>query len=130
MYAMGHRICANIKQSEFVMLESPSKNNLSFCSSCVVNLPKTLDFFTNQSQLDEKFKTKFQSMEDKLSQKITDVEAKLQDYRNTVLGTRNTMERGSHNQLREHSYLTIQLLILLYQNIYVIRKGQIVRKHD
>ena len=54
-----HRICANIKQSEFVMLESPSKNIHFFCSSCVTNLPKALDLFTSQSQLDEKFEAKF-----------------------------------------------------------------------
>ena len=59
-----HRTCANnIKQSEFVMLESPSKNIFFFCSFCVINLPKALSLFNNQSQLDGKLEAKFQSME-------------------------------------------------------------------
>ena len=99
-----HRACANIKQSEFVMLESPSKNIRFFCSSCVINLPKALGLFTSQSQLDEKFEAKFQVMEDKLSQKITDIEVKLRDYQNTVLGASNTTEKGLHYRLQEHSH--------------------------
>ena len=38
-------------------------------------------------------------MEDKLSQKITDIEVKLQDYHNTVLGASRL-----HNQLQGHSH--------------------------
>ena len=50
----GHRTCANIKQGEFVILESPSKNIFFFCSFCVINLPKALSLFNNQLQLDGK----------------------------------------------------------------------------
>ena len=46
-------------------------------------------------------------MENNLSQKITDIEAKLQDYHNTVLGACDTMERGLHSQLQEHSHSPI-----------------------
>ena len=102
-----HRACANIKQSEFVMLESPSKNILFFCSFCAINVPKTLTLFTNQSEFNGKFEAKFQSMENNLSQKITDIEAKLRDYHNTVLGACDTTERGLHSQLQEHSHSPI-----------------------
>ena len=46
-------------------------------------------------------------MENNLSQKITDIEAKLRDYHNTVLGACDTMERGLHSQLQEHSHSPI-----------------------
>ena len=58
------RTCANIKQSESVMLDSPSKNIFFFCSSCVVYLPNALSLFTNQYQPDEKFEIRLQSVED------------------------------------------------------------------
>lgn len=102
-----HRTCANIKQSEFVMLESSSENILFFCSPCVIKLPQALSFFKNHSQLDEKFEARFQSMEDKLSQKITNIEAKLQDYHKAVQGVHDTMEERSHSQMQEHSHSPI-----------------------
>ena len=46
-------------------------------------------------------------MENNLSQKITDIEAKLWDYHNTVLGACDTMERGLYSQLQEHSHSPI-----------------------
>ena len=46
-------------------------------------------------------------MENNLSQKITDIEAKLRDYHNTVLGACDTTERGLHSQLQEHSHSPI-----------------------
>ena len=58
-----HRTCANIEHSEFVMLESPSKNIVSFCCFCFISLPKALSLFNNQSQLDGKLEGKFQLME-------------------------------------------------------------------
>ena len=45
------------------MLESPSKNIFFFRSFCVINLPKALSLFNNQSQLYGKLEAKFQSME-------------------------------------------------------------------
>ena len=46
-------------------------------------------------------------MKNNLSQKITDIEAKLWDYHNTVLGACDTTERGLHSQLQEHSHSPI-----------------------
>ena len=45
-----HRSCAKTN----LLLESPSKNILFFCSSCVINLPQALGLFTGQFQLDGK----------------------------------------------------------------------------
>ena len=92
------RTCANIKQSESVMLDYPSKNIFFFCSSCVVYLPNALSLFTNQYQPDEKFEIRLQSVEDKLSEKINNIEIKLQDYHKTVLGAYDSSEESPHNQ--------------------------------
>ena len=46
-------------------------------------------------------------MENNLSQKITDIEAKLWDYHNTVLGACDTTEKELHSQLQEHSHSPI-----------------------
>ena len=93
-----HRTCANINQSESVMLDSPPKNIFFFCSSCVVNLPIALGLFTNQSQLDEKLEIRFQSMEDILSEKINNIENRLQDYHKTVLGAYDSSKEDPRNQ--------------------------------
>ena len=102
-----HRIFVNIKQSEFVMLESSFKNILFFCSLCIINLPKVLSFFENKSQLDERLQAKFQSVEDNLSQKIIDIETKLHDFSKYVLGAYSTTEEGLHNQ--SQGYLVIDI---------------------
>ena len=106
-----HRICVNIKQSEFVMLESSSKTSF-FCSLCIINLPKALSFFENKSQLDERLQAKFQSVEDNLSQKITNIETKLHNFSKYVLGAYSTTEEGLHNQSQgfSHSPITDDLV--------------------
>ena len=56
-------------------------------------------------------------MENNLSQKITDIEAKLRDYHNTVLGACDTTERdytANYKSTLIVLYLMILLLILLY----------------
>ena len=49
-------------------------------------------------------------MENNLSQKITDIETKLRDYHNTILGACDTTERGLHIQLQEHSHSPISVV--------------------
>ena len=63
-----HRACANIKESELVVLSSTSKNILFFCSSCLLVLPDALSSFKSHSQLVNALQTGFQSVENKLSQ--------------------------------------------------------------
>ena len=65
-----HRACANIKESEFVVLSSTSKNILFFCSSCLFVLPDAVSSFKSHSQLINALQTGFQSVENKLSQEI------------------------------------------------------------
>ena len=62
-----HRACANIKESELVVLSSTSKNILFFCSSCLLVLP---DALSSHSQLVNALQTGFQSVENKLSQEM------------------------------------------------------------
>ena len=60
----------------------------------------------NQFQLEEKLEANFQSLEDKLSQKIrnyNNIEAKLQDYHKTVLGTCDPAEENLHTRGLSHS---------------------------
>ena len=120
-----HRTCANIKQSESVMLNSPSENIFFLCSSCIMNLPLALSSFTNQSELKEEIEAKLQSVEDKLSDKIINIETKLQsqldefciqpiknklsdkiatietklqDYHKAILGAQDTSKGSFNNQ--------------------------------
>ena len=77
------------------MLDSPSKNIFFFCSSCAIDLPNALSLFKNQSQLNEKLKTRLQSI---FSEKIINIETKLQNYHKTVLGAYDSSEESPHNQ--------------------------------
>ena len=46
-----HRGCANIKETELVVLSSASQNILYFCSCCLSVLPEALSSFKSHSQL-------------------------------------------------------------------------------
>ena len=46
-----HRDCANIKETELVVLPSASQNILYFCSCCLSILPEALSSFNSHSQL-------------------------------------------------------------------------------
>ena len=65
-----HRGCANIKETELVVLSSASQNILYFCSCCLSVLPEALSSFKSHSQLANELQTGFQSVENKLSKEI------------------------------------------------------------
>ena len=71
-----------------------------------------MSFFENKSQLDERLQAKFQSVEDNLSQKITNIETKLHNFSKYVLGAYSTTEEGLHNQSQgfSHSPITVDLV--------------------
>jgi len=92
-----HRNCANLKESELVMLDTGSQNILFFCSSCLPNLPKAFGLFEAQSQFDEKLEAKLQYVENKLHENMDNIETKLQEYQKSVLNTCDTHGQGLDN---------------------------------
>ena len=78
-----HRTCAGLSINEYDMLTTSSNQIMFFCTMCYTKVSFAL-------RVEDENTTKLQSVENKLSEKINNIEAKLLDLHNAVKETHIT----------------------------------------